>query len=172
MNKITIWLENQKQLEIDFNNYLKKSQLKKEEETKLLLKSHFNKSKKNIYFAIKVFEKFKEDYEWVIISSYYAAYHAALSLLIKKGYSSKSHLATICGLIKYYYKNSINKEDIDNLNFLNKNSISNLNNLKENREIASYGVSKEFEKNLTSSLIKKSQEFIFKVEEILEDDLE
>src|SRR3989344_2265951 len=45
--------------------------------------------------------------EWVVITSYYAMYMAALSVLAKLGYKSKNHTATILALEEYLTKKKI-----------------------------------------------------------------
>ena len=42
--------------------------------------------------------------DWSITGCYYASYHAALALILTKGYFSRNHLATLCILIKEFYK--------------------------------------------------------------------
>src|SRR3989338_1735466 len=41
-------------------------------------------------------------YDWVIVSAYYAMYHAALGALAALGFKSEDHEATRVGLIYYY----------------------------------------------------------------------
>ncbi|HLC74916.1 MAG TPA: hypothetical protein VJH88_03605 [Candidatus Nanoarchaeia archaeon] len=40
-------------------------------------------------------------------------YHAALALILTREYSSKNHLATLCVLIKEFYRKELSKEDIE-----------------------------------------------------------
>lgn len=42
-------------------------------------------------------------YDWAVISSYYAIYHAILALLISIGYSSKNHACAIASL-EYFFQ--------------------------------------------------------------------
>lgn len=41
-------------------------------------------------------------YEWVVISGYYAMYHAALAALLIKGYEGKDHNCVVIGLRHLY----------------------------------------------------------------------
>ena len=41
-------------------------------------------------------------YDWVIVSAYYAMYHAALGALAALGFKSEDHEATRVGLLYYY----------------------------------------------------------------------
>ena len=54
--------------------------------------------------------------DWAIVGCYYAAYHMALALILKKGFSSKNHDATLCILIKEYYNKELSSLDIELLN--------------------------------------------------------
>ena len=73
-----------------------------------LVVAHLEKAKHNLLF----FEKNIGDSQfndWLIVTLYYALYHAVLALISKKGYSSKNHTASLVFLIKHY---SQLKEDI------------------------------------------------------------
>ncbi len=52
-------------------------------------------------------------------------YHAALALLAQAGYRSKSHMASLCGIIlHYYHKNKIlEKKHIEILRQINRENI-------------------------------------------------
>src|SRR3989344_7178525 len=74
------------------------------------IKGHLLKAENNLRF---VQENIRLNFiDWAITGCYYASYHAALSLILTKGYSSKNHLATLCVLVKEFYKNGLEKEDI------------------------------------------------------------
>ena len=45
--------------------------------------------------------------EWVVVVAYYAIYMAALSLLAKLGYKSKSHTATAVALEELFVKSKL-----------------------------------------------------------------
>ena len=66
------------------------------------IKGHISKAEHNLVFVkdnIKL-----GHFDWCISGCYYASYHAVLAMIMTKGYSSKSHLATLCVLIKEFYK--------------------------------------------------------------------
>lgn len=140
-----VWMNNKKQCENSFRFYLKKGIIKKEEEKQHLSKSHINKTDSNLDF-INSLLKGKRFYDWIIVGCYYAIYHASLSLLSIRGYSSKDHLATLCALIYFYYtplnKSKLNKEDIELIikSSIEKQEVSYFVEAKDKRETASYGI--------------------------------
>ena len=106
------WLENKEECKKEFEKYLAKKMIKIEDETEDLSISHIKKVDHNLDFVGDLMggEKF---YDWVIVGCYYSIYHATLALLSMKGYSSKNHTATLCSLINLYYKEGLEKEDIE-----------------------------------------------------------
>lgn len=131
------------------------------------IKGHILKAKHNL--------KFVNDnipsgyYDWCITGCYYAIYHAALSLIIIKGYNSKNHDATLCLLIKEYYK-KINPEELELFNriYLDYQEILFYVQSKQKREDASYSTQMKFDKTTVHELRLKSALFIDKVKEILD----
>jgi uncharacterized protein (UPF0332 family) len=182
-----IWLDKPQEIEKSFNFYLKKELIKKEDETKFLPGSHLKKAEYNLKF-INFLEDNKKFYDWIIVGCYYTIYHCALSLITKKGFSSKNHLATLCALIKFYYvpkkesnqqeakesnpekEKALTKEEIKlvSISSLEKQEVSYFAYAKEKRETASYGISEEFNKLEAEDLLKKTIKFLNKTREILE----
>lgn len=144
--------------------YLKTEQLRKEQYSAKLTKAHYEKAIENLDFCEQVQEKIQQHPSWVIISAYYAAYHAALALLANKGYSSKSHTATIAAIKELYI---LSKESIKTLEQLSKTAIDTLEDLKEKRELASYNISKQYNKIIANETRLKAQQFILEVKDIL-----
>ncbi len=109
-------------------------------------------------------------YDWCITGCYYAVYHAALALLIQKGYTSKNHDATLCILIKKYLNQDINEKDIELINsfFLDYQDLLFYVQSKNKREEASYSTRKIFDKNTVEDLRIKAILFIDKAKEIIE----
>lgn len=172
-----VWIKSKKECKVWLNNYIKKGLLRKSlEESKLYLR----KTDHNLNLANWLKEKHKDEipemfgketfYDWVIDIYYYAIYHAALSLVSKKGYESKNHSATLCFLIYCYYhiKRSIDKRDIELVAGLNKEDIEMMGRTKEMRERACYDVHEIFEQQLAEETKNKAIEFITKVKKILE----
>jgi len=167
-----IWMENEKKGKSSFDNYLRKEVIKIENEKENLSKSHIKKADSNLNFIIHLLNE-KKFYDWSIVGCYYAIYHASLSLLAIKGYSSKNHLATLCSLIYLYYdpsqEDKLNKEDIELIakTSIEKEEISYFVDAKNRRESASYGIS-EFNKQEAEELKEKTVLFINKIKQILE----
>ena len=151
---------------IDF--YIKKKVLIKQEFDEAEMKGHIEKAEHNSNF---IQDTLKQDYtDWAIVGCYYASYHLALALLLKKGFSSKNHDATLCILIKYYYQNGLSREDIELINktYLDNNDILFYVQSKNEREKASYSSQIVFDKKLVSDLRLKTLLFVNKGKEIIE----
>jgi len=176
----TIWFENNEELSKSFNFYLKKGLIKEEKETKSLSNSHLNKTNYNLDF-INFLEENNVFFDWEVVGCYYAIYHASLALLVKKGYSSKNHLATLCALIKFYYipekepdnkkEKSLSKEEIElvSISSLEKQEVAYFTEAKDKRETASYGVKSSFKQDETKELKLKTIKFVNKCKLILEE---
>jgi len=167
------WLEKEELCRNSFQNYIDKGLIKIETEKENLSKSHMSKANYNLDF-INFLLNNKKFYDWVIIGCYYAIYRASLSLITKKGFSSKKHNSTICALIKIYYhdKKKINREDVELVakSSLSKEEVGYFVQAKEKRETASYGISEEFAKIEAEKLNKDTIKFLNKVKEIIERD--
>lgn len=169
-----IWFEDKEKLEGSFSFYIKKGVIANEEETESLSKSHLSKADSNLDF-INFLQKSKRFYDWIIVGCYYTIYHASLSLLSRKGFSSKNHLASLCALIRLYYfseeeKTSLSKEDIKLISrsCLEKQEITYVAEAKEKRETASYTPAIKFTKSEAEDLREKTIMFVNKCKEILE----
>ena len=160
-------LGNPKLLREKIESYLKDKSLKQEQPNKEEIKGHLAKSDHNL--------KFISDnmnlgyYDWCITGCYYTAYHAALALIISKGYFSKNHDATLCILIKEYYKNILSEEDIQLINkfFLDYQEIIFYVESKNKREEATYTTKIKFDRQMVSQLRIKTALFVDKVKQIL-----
>lgn len=149
-------------------SYLKERSLKHEPPNKEEIKGHLAKSDHNL--------KFVNDnlnmgyYDWCITGCYYAIYHAALALIIAKGYFSKNHDATLCILIKEYYRSALSEEEIQLINrfFLDYQEIIFYVESKNKREEATYSTKTKFDKQAVSQLRIKAALFVDKAKQILE----
>ena len=102
------------------------------------IKGHIEKSEHNLNF---IKDTLKQGYsDWAITGCYYAMYQAVLALILKKGYSSKNHDATLCILIKEYYKKGIEQEDVELMNkfFVDYQNLLFYIQAKNKREDATY----------------------------------
>lgn len=131
------------------------------------IKGHLLKSEHNMNF-ISFLDK-SEFLDWAITGCYYAAYHAALALIISKGYFSKNHLATLLILIKEFYKKELNKQDIESLNnILDYEDILFYVESKNKRENASYSTNIMYDQKELSDLRLKTISFVSRVKEIMQ----
>ena len=108
---------------------------------------------------------------WVVVGCYYTLYHAALALLFKKGLFSKNHDATLCLLIKEYYK-ELSKEEFEliNFTFLNNEDILFYVHAKDKREQASYSTKTVFGRSDVNTMVLKTRLLFNKAKEILQND--
>lgn len=148
-------------------NYLGKKILVKQEIDEKEIKGHIAKAEHNAEFVKDTLEDGYSD--WAIVGCYYAAYHMALALILKKGFSSKNHDATLCILIKEYYNKELSGSDIELLNkvYLNNEDILFYVKSKEEREKASYSSQIIFDKENVEDLRLKTLEFVRKAKNIL-----
>ena len=120
--------------------------------------------------------KLPENYsnnEWIVITSYYAMYSAALALLAKIGYKSDTHTATIFALNKFFLK----KELIEPMYLamfrhakdqISEHDIDNLSRGKENREKAQYKVTEATTHAIAEASMKNAYEFVNKIRSIID----
>lgn len=147
----------------------KKSKIiRKQQKDREEIRGHIEKAENNLKF---VFDNLKlGHFDWCITGCYYAVYHIALALILSKEYSSKNHDATLCLLIKEYYKNGITKEDVELINnfFLNYQDLLFYIQSKNKREEATYSTRYKFDQNIVEELRLKAIDFIDKAKNILE----
>mgnify|MGYP001572747096 CR=1 FL=1 len=168
-------------------SYLKKEQLLKSTEYTKLEKPYLAKARKNftaanLLFRISDQEKLKDIlnlafdfyfYDWVIIISYYAMYISALAALVKLGFKSKSHAATIA-VLEYYYAHQPKDLGVKYLQQLTKayiiseELINKLTQTKMRRENAQYDATHAISRENAVVALNDAEEFVSKIEEILE----
>lgn len=177
--KIKEWLEKPDIAKKELKNFIQKKLIIKIEDKKWVNR-HLEKSDHNLDFATLINdlheniikEKFPKRtfYDWVTISYYYAVYHAALALLANLNYKSKSHLATLCGIIVYYYHKTklLEKEHIEILNKISKTNIEQFIETQNLRERASYGTSTHFERSLANLAKEDAVKFVNRIKEIIQ----
>ena len=132
------------------------------------IKGHITKAEHNLVFVkdnIKL-----EHFDWCISGCYYASYHAVLALIMTRGYTSKSHLATLCVLIKEFYKKGIEKEDLEmiDLLFIDQQDLIFYVESKNKREDATYSSQRVYDKKLVENLRVKAVIFVDKVKQMTE----
>lgn len=143
--------------------FLRTEQLRKEIQVVRLTKAHFEKAKENMDFCFQVAEKIPMHPSWVIVSAYYGAYHGALALLAAKGFSSKSHSATIAAIKELYV---LSDESISALEHLSQVAVSDLETLKEKRETANYSINVHYDKIVAQEMRLKAEKFLLEVQSL------
>lgn len=160
-------LKNNEVLDNRIKGYLKQRTLIVQEVEESEIKGHIAKAEHNAQF---VKDTLNDGYsDWAIVGCYYAAYHMALALILKKGFSSKNHDATLCILVKEYFNTKLSETDIELLNkiYLNNEDILFYVKTKEEREKASYSSQTAFNSKEVNDLRLKTLEFLRKAQSIL-----
>ncbi len=150
--------------------FREKRLLSKQEIDKEEVKGHILKAEHNLRFvSTAVKEKF---FDWALSGCYYTCYHAALALIQSKGYSSKNHLATLCVIIKEFYKKELTKEDIEILSkFLDYEDVLFYVKTKNKREEATYSTKILYDKKEVERLRIQAIIFVNKIKDILKEKL-
>ena len=177
--KYKSWLENAEACNDDFNAFAGKGVLIMIQDGETWKRRHFEKANHNLDFAALVAglhgnvikERFRNKtfYDWVTVAYYYAVYHSALAMVSGAGFRSKSHLSTLCAVIKHYYHDDrrLEKKHIETLRKMEKANIEQFIESQNLRERASYGVSTIFEERLALMARNDAIEFVNKAKEIL-----
>ncbi len=146
--------------------FIKNKALFKQEIDKEEIKGHLLKAEHNLRFVAEISKK--QFFDWAITGCYYTCYHAALALIQTKGYTSKNHLATICVIIKEFYKKELTKEDIELLSkFLDYEDVLFYVETKNRREDATYSTKTLFDKKEVERLRIQATLFANKIKDIL-----
>ncbi len=163
-------IENGALLNGQIQEFLSKKVLLEQKEDVNEVQGHLLKAEHNLRF---VQDNIRLGYlDWSITGCYYACYHAALALIMTKGYFSKNHLATLCILIKECYEKELTKEDIEMVsNLLDYQDVLFYVESKNKREDATYSTRIKFERPDVEKIKINSNLFVAKVKKILEDKL-
>jgi len=155
-------LENKKKLDERINFYLDHKIISKQSINDSEINGHIEKAEHNLNFVKDTLENGYSD--WAVVGCYYATYHTATALILKKGFHSKNHDATLSILIKEYYKKELSEEDIELLNvmYLDNEDILFYVNSKGEREKASYSTQIVFDEEKVKDLRQKTISFIRK----------
>ncbi len=173
-----LWLNDKAECKRWLDRYVERRVLRK---STLPAKEHLDKAVHNMSFSNwliemhadqipKVFGHDENFYDWAITSYYYSIYHQALALISVHGLSSKSHSATLCAVIYYFFHadRSLTENDIELLsNYLNEDDIDAFSKTKSLREEVCYGVSREFERDILFEAKSNAEKFMEKVRVIL-----
>jgi len=156
-------LEDRKFLELKIKTYEENNAITKNS-TKAETKGHLEKARHNSDFIKSINPEYND---WKLISCYYAAYHAALALISTKGLMSKNHDATLCLIIKHFYKSGLSKEDIELLNLLDAQDLLFYVESEQKREDAQYSTKIKYDAKDVEKIRIKTLLFISKAEEII-----
>jgi len=164
------------------DRFIREKQLIKDDSVKNLAQSYLNKSHSNL-ITMEILSKVENHKtllaipkehttdEWVVVVAYYAMYMAALSLLAKIGYKSKSHTATSVALEEFFIKSKM-LEKFHFINFekirMRKDEIEKLRDVRDRREIAQYSVTKETTSSIAEKTKIDARNFVDRIEEIFE----
>jgi len=152
-------------LDKEIGFFLSKKHIKKIKSDLNLMRSHLMKARHNLEFynLNKNQHRFND---WLVVTLYYALYHAALALITQKQYSSKNHYATVLILIKEY---GITKDEAELLNELSisKEDAELYTQLKDDRQDASYATTIRFTNESIAEYEKKVLDFMNKAEELV-----
>jgi len=170
--------------EFTIQDYLRNRSLVKDLAIKNLSEKYLLKAKSNlittsILFNVNMSEQVRkiidipDNYnsdEWVVVSSYYAMYAAALALLAKIGYKSSNHSATIVALEKFFVKKElIGQEYLAMIKQaqVTQEEVQELANAKSDREIAQYSVTKATTHALADTSKRNAYAFVEKIEKLI-----
>lgn len=158
-------LSDRELVEKRIESYIQKKTLFLRKKDTREIEGHVNKAMHNLEFIPEISSKFGD---WKLVVCYYASYHMALALALNKGYSSKSHDATLCVLIRHYFK-VISAEEIKLLNeiWLDNKDILFYAQSKNEREKASYSTRILFDDENIEDIKLKTILFVNKAREIL-----
>lgn len=164
-----IWLEDEGRREADFQEYARSWKIRKETETKELVGGHLEKADHNLKFT-KAILGLKEFNDWAVVGAYYSIYQASLALCALKGYSTKDHNATLLVLIKEFYHNGLEKEEIETIGNIGieKEDVLHYAEAKSERKNAAYSTKIIFDKSEVEMLRIKAISFVNKAKEIIE----
>ncbi len=130
------------------------------------IKGHLRKADHNLRFVADIVGSGYPD--WVVTGCYYACYHAALALIMTKGYASKNHFATLCVLIKEFYRKGLSEEDIKTfVDFLDYEDVLFYVEAKNKREEATYSTRTRFDKEEHGRLRVRAALFVNRLRDII-----
>ena|SRR3989344_5468740 len=165
--ELNLIISNKEALNKRIDGYIKGKTLAKIPPGEAEIAGHIQKAEHNLEF---VKDNLKLRYlDWAITGSYYAVYQAVLALINFKGYSSKSHDASLCVLIKEYLGEILDAQEILMLNhiFLEYNDIQIYVQSKEKRENASYSTNYLFEQKEVEKIRQDAIRFVNRAKDII-----
>ncbi len=162
-------LNSEEEVEKRLKGFIDKEILIKQDYDAQEVNGHFLKSEHNIRFVSAALKT--NFFDWAIVGCYYACYHAALALIMTKGYSSKNHVATLVVMIKEFYNKGLDQEDIQVLaGLLDYQDILFYVESKDKREKATYSTKTSFDLKYVEGLRMKTALFVSKIRRMIKVD--
>ncbi len=145
--------------------FMARNALFRQEVDKEEIKGHLRKAEHNLRFVSTIVrEKF---FDWAMIGCYYSCYHAALALINSRGFTSKNHTATLCIIVKEFYRKELSQADIELLSMDDEDILFYVET-KNKREDASYSTKTLFDKKEVERLRIQAALFVNKIKDILQ----
>ena len=138
----------------EFDKCLERGKIKRFTPGKKLAKKEIRLAGEDLKVASKSLTE--RNYRWSIIQSYYSMFHSARGLLYSKSYREKSHYCLIQAIQFLFVETGI----------LSSALLGSLVEAKNLREAADYYG--DFSEINCKKLVKKSEEFLKKAEELIE----
>lgn len=162
-------LGSQEELNKKIDEYAKSKTVIKARIEKEEINGHILKAEHNLKFVEAIAKTGFND--WALVGCYYTLYHIALALILRRGYLSKDHDATLCILIKEYYK-EIGADEFKLINsvYLNNEDILFYVKSREERRKASYSTKILFDRNEVNKIVINTRLFLNKAKGILENE--
>lgn len=164
---------------------LEGTQIRRDSSQKKFSKAYLQKSVNTLEFAgiLDIISKDKdkkasigipldrEYYDWIIITSYYAMYHAATAALADTGIKTTTHGATVIALDYWYCreKNLLERKYIDLIEKakFGDEDIQTIDKAMKIRTNAQYTVSKKYNEAEAKRLLTDAKSFVNKIKEII-----
>jgi uncharacterized protein (UPF0332 family) len=172
-------------VKVRLDNFIKRGLFRKVRGIERLTTNFINRARHNlliskILYKISIDEKVKEMlmltsdfqvFDWVVITGYYAMYHAALACIASIGFKSDNHTATILALERFFVRRGkLEKkflEKIKRAKRLEEEYIRKIKAAKRRREVAQYDVTTSVEQMMAEVVLKDADEFIERIEKLL-----
>jgi uncharacterized protein (UPF0332 family) len=128
---------------------------------------HIDKAEGNLHAAKLMGEN--KIFDWQIVCSYYAMYHATMASLLLVGLEARSHECAIAAFKAIYVKREIPKEylsHLKNAKELSKNYSNTIASAKTERLKASYGIG-EIKSAEASKVMSDAKEFVIEIKKLV-----
>ncbi|MCK5283580.1 MAG: HEPN domain-containing protein [Nanoarchaeota archaeon] len=120
---------------------------------------------------VKNSDKKAKDY-WSITICYYAMLYSAKAAILSKGYETDDHYSTQIALGRLLVPDEIEKEDLEILNQAYKifedDYVEYFHDARKESSVSRYSPTKAYTERRVSEIFKNAQEFIAKINEILD----